>query len=560
MFRAIEPALSSFDTQGDASSCIRRKAPSHTPVEIRRSSPSRRHHQTHPHATALILSAISLGFAAASPSVDHRPFSVPEQRAQGQSPFKGGRASKNEISERHPYFPVAHRFRLADYLPSNNIDGLPGFDPSRDPEGGFERFPFEDNPPGIFNPDAPDEPDEPVQPFSDFINPTTIDNNAPAAFPVGPESIAESSTTTVSGSVTTSTSLSQSTTTSVGTSPSTSGEASNALDSNQGASGQPGGLTPPVIGAIVGSSLLLIALIAIAIVLLRRRTPQSTGKNSLPRHRGAPSSDTPFLEEPLAVTGESNGLRAYATKSILLSEAAGTKMLRPDSVAMTTIDTDELEYVPILLRRATGRVRQSTAGPRYLDPSKNTLIPVLSLLEPSPKVESAFEQCVVAQLGDPTSIPLGESRPGSMGLELTCLPLRTYSAYERPDAIGLGSSTSTRLSKMSDAASSTGLIGEGDGGDRDVEKGEVKPLKPGQISLEGFDLIREVRFRVAYPHRPMLPDEVELRYGDKVSVSLHFKDGWAHGTNETLGLFGAFPMFAVEERSPDPLPEPLATS
>ncbi|KAI8853710.1 hypothetical protein BC829DRAFT_381972 [Chytridium lagenaria] len=243
------------------------------------------------------------------------------------------------------------------------------------------------------------------------------------------------------------------------------------------------------------------------------------------------ASDRPFLEPSLAstsmtrplISNRGGGLTAYATGSILLyGNSADMTKAPPSSVGSgeRTLDSDNLEYVPILLRKATGRVREVKGGPRYLDPTRNTLIPILSLVNPEPSVEIAFEQCVVAQLGDPTTIPLGDSRQGHMGLELTCLPLRTYSAYERPDAIGLGSSAASRISTLSDAASiSASSRISLDGSALTDETKRRGSLKAGQISLDGFDMIDGVTFRAAYQHVPMLPDEVELRYGDIIKVS-----------------------------------------
>ncbi|KAI8846289.1 hypothetical protein BC829DRAFT_398865 [Chytridium lagenaria] len=53
------------------------------------------------------------------------------------------------------------------------------------------------------------------------------------------------------------------------------------------------------------------------------------------------------------------------------------------------------------------------------------------------------------------------------------------------------------------------------------------------------------RFECTTKYEPRLEDEVTLRVGDVVVVERMYNDGWAFGTNETLGLSGAFPLYSV---------------
>ncbi|KAJ3097711.1 hypothetical protein HDU97_004595 [Phlyctochytrium planicorne] len=280
---------------------------------------------------------------------------------------------------------------------------------------------------------------------------------------------------------------------------------------------------------VIVVTIALFLLFCVIIFVIYKNRNKNRGKRGLPRssQESSPLRRHQIISIPMVYDRQSVELnrrppQLAESKSILLSRtikrpAGGSATPSPyasparTAIRDSTINTDDLDYVPVLMRRATGRVKQVKGGPRYLDPAKNALIPILSLLDPDPNLETTFERCIVSQLGNPASIPLGESHPGLMGLEFTCLPLRTYSAYERPDAIQIGESSENRLSRLSFAAESRSSM--------EVQQ-EPGRLRPGEISVKGCeDIAGRVKFRVAYPHVPTLPDEVELRYGDVVVVS-----------------------------------------
>ncbi|KAJ3108097.1 hypothetical protein HDU97_002332 [Phlyctochytrium planicorne] len=45
---------------------------------------------------------------------------------------------------------------------------------------------------------------------------------------------------------------------------------------------------------------------------------------------------------------------------------------------------------------------------------------------------------------------------------------------------------------------------------------------------------------------PRLPDQLELQFGDKITVLKSFNDGWASGRNETRHKTGIFPLHCVQ--------------
>ncbi|KAJ3117271.1 hypothetical protein HDU96_007310 [Phlyctochytrium bullatum] len=181
--------------------------------------------------------------------------------------------------------------------------------------------------------------------------------------------------------------------------------------------------------------------------------------------------------------------------------------------------------VPILERRATGRVSVTALGARFFDPEKNTFLPLLAPIKDemaeNDELISQVTGLIAEELGDPSNIPLNESMTGYLGLMMSCVPVRTYSkdvTYE------------SSLSPMD-----TGSF---------LDVGI--PRLAGELSLPAA-LLRDVKFQVIYPYEPRMDGEVELRWGEVITVRKFFKDGWAIGYNETSQTSGAFPIFAVEE-------------
>ncbi|KAJ3099931.1 hypothetical protein HDU97_002663 [Phlyctochytrium planicorne] len=165
---------------------------------------------------------------------------------------------------------------------------------------------------------------------------------------------------------------------------------------------------------------------------------------------------------------------------------------------------------PQLERRATGKASVTASG-RYFDPERNTFIPLLAPIKDDyVENEDAISQVtnsIAEELGDPSNIPLGPARPGYMGLSLSSTPLRDFS--------------------------------------HDDQSG-FRNNRYGQLDIP-VHLLEGLKFQVIYPYETQASGEVELRWGDVIAVKRFYKDGWAHGLNETLQTHGAFPIFAIEE-------------
>ncbi|KAJ3117880.1 hypothetical protein HDU96_005013 [Phlyctochytrium bullatum] len=67
------------------------------------------------------------------------------------------------------------------------------------------------------------------------------------------------------------------------------------------------------------------------------------------------------------------------------------------------------------------------------------------------------------------------------------------------------------------------------------------PRQGESIGMETF----MTRWRVITAYSPRLPDEVEARVGDEVTLSTFYNDGWAFGRNERTLLEGYIPMSCV---------------
>ncbi|KXS22178.1 glycosyltransferase family 8 protein [Gonapodya prolifera JEL478] len=59
---------------------------------------------------------------------------------------------------------------------------------------------------------------------------------------------------------------------------------------------------------------------------------------------------------------------------------------------------------------------------------------------------------------------------------------------------------------------------------------------------------------------PRSPDEVELRYGDSVSIKADYSDGWAWGVNISTAHFGFFPLVCFDDPPTDITPPDRSTS
>ncbi|KAI9001982.1 hypothetical protein BC832DRAFT_601874 [Gaertneriomyces semiglobifer] len=59
--------------------------------------------------------------------------------------------------------------------------------------------------------------------------------------------------------------------------------------------------------------------------------------------------------------------------------------------------------------------------------------------------------------------------------------------------------------------------------------------------------VLEKRYLVAHQYEPAADDEILLRVGDVVRLSLLFNDGWAKGVNETTGHVGLLPCACIQD-------------
>ncbi|KAJ3056185.1 hypothetical protein HK097_007791 [Rhizophlyctis rosea] len=69
-------------------------------------------------------------------------------------------------------------------------------------------------------------------------------------------------------------------------------------------------------------------------------------------------------------------------------------------------------------------------------------------------------------------------------------------------------------------------------------------LGGGAISLAS---VLEKQYIVMHDYEPQADDEIRLRVGDYIRLSLLFNDGWAKGMNETTGKHGLLPCACVAE-------------
>ena len=65
-------------------------------------------------------------------------------------------------------------------------------------------------------------------------------------------------------------------------------------------------------------------------------------------------------------------------------------------------------------------------------------------------------------------------------------------------------------------------------------------------SAERFCLPKPRIYRVLYPYKPQQIDELELQYGDLLTVTIQCDDGWFLGRSTLTGKFGTFPGNYVE--------------
>ncbi|UXI19766.1 uncharacterized protein NH340_JMT05709 [Sarcoptes scabiei] len=65
-------------------------------------------------------------------------------------------------------------------------------------------------------------------------------------------------------------------------------------------------------------------------------------------------------------------------------------------------------------------------------------------------------------------------------------------------------------------------------------------------NVEKFCLPKAKIFRVLYPYKPKQNDELELQYGDLLTVTIQCDDGWYLGRSTLSGKFGTFPGNYVE--------------
>lgn len=65
-------------------------------------------------------------------------------------------------------------------------------------------------------------------------------------------------------------------------------------------------------------------------------------------------------------------------------------------------------------------------------------------------------------------------------------------------------------------------------------------------SGERFCLPKPRIYRVVYPYKPQQMDEIELAYGDLLTVTIQCDDGWFLGRSTLSGKFGTFPGNYVE--------------
>lgn len=65
-------------------------------------------------------------------------------------------------------------------------------------------------------------------------------------------------------------------------------------------------------------------------------------------------------------------------------------------------------------------------------------------------------------------------------------------------------------------------------------------------SAERFCLPKPRIYRVLYPYKPQQVDELELQYGDLLTVTIQCDDGWFLGRSTLSGKFGTFPGNYVE--------------
>ncbi|KAJ3210857.1 hypothetical protein HDU67_004958 [Dinochytrium kinnereticum] len=189
----------------------------------------------------------------------------------------------------------------------------------------------------------------------------------------------------------------------------------------------------------------------------------------------------------------------------------------------------EMPPTPVLDRRATGRASTTALGARFFDPSKNTFIPLLAPIKDdfteNDEVIAQVTNTIAEELGDPCNIPLGEATNGYLGLSLSSVPLRTYSKNVTYNSL-TNTNNDESLNPFLDPRAET--------------------RQPGELSLPP-SLLGHVKFQVIYPYEPQADGEIELRWGEILTVRKFFKDGWGIGYNETTQVSGAFPVFAIEE-------------
>ncbi|KAJ3042019.1 Alpha-(1,6)-fucosyltransferase [Rhizophlyctis rosea] len=276
-----------------------------------------------------------------------------------------------------------------------------------------------------------------------------------------------------------------------------------------------------------------------------------------------------------------NGRSKYAKLDETTSRSVAAAPMR-----QVTIDrTNTKKY---RLRTPTTRdVPAATSDERYIDPTRNVVIPLLAPVptdggnlgdgpwEGDPRAsgrsfKSASDIIAIQdEIGDLSRVALEAGGTGGAGMDTAALPKRGESQYAtmpRNNTIPRKPVAYEKLAELegelqgggsgSGVGGAHGSLAEGVGTalagavvGAAVAGGAAQQEQQQDHESAYGSVMEEARYVVVYPHFPRMSDEVELVPGDIVSVKKIYKDGWCRGINLNTNKTGVFPLFAVEDDS-----------
>ncbi|KAI9101717.1 hypothetical protein DFS34DRAFT_427647 [Phlyctochytrium arcticum] len=120
---------------------------------------------------------------------------------------------------------------------------------------------------------------------------------------------------------------------------------------------------------------------------------------------------------------------------------------------------------------------------------------------------------------------------------------RKHSELHGPNYSAAGKHRDEGLNRMEAGGSAVTLGGAA------LNSGKPAGGLPAHLNVAS---VLEKRYVVAHDYQPAADDEVNLRVGDIIHLSLLFNDGWAKGTNESTGEHGLLPCACIHEMPATP--------